>query len=136
MVRHHAPREQRRLCFDALESRTLLAGNCAAAVSGTGDLVINCDNASNYVTVEGYGETVEVEGHEGTTINGLESVELEGFARDLRLNGRGGNDYLYGGEHNDTLIGGLGSDLVNGGPGDDRCLGGRGTDLFVACENH
>jgi hypothetical protein len=87
--------DTRRLSFDALEERTLLSGNCTADVTRAGDLVINCDNEDNSVTVEGYGDYIEVEGHDETTINGQESVEFPGFSRDLKINTRGGVDYVY-----------------------------------------
>lgn len=85
----------RRLSFDALEERTLLSGNCTASVTKAGDLVINCGNEDNSVTVEGYGDYIEVEGHDETLINGQESVEFPGFSRDLKINTRGGVDYVY-----------------------------------------
>jgi hypothetical protein len=87
--------DTRRLSFDALEERTLLSGNCTASVTKAGDLVINCDNEDNSLTVEGYGDYIEIEGHDETTINGQESVEIPGFSRDLRINARGGVDYIY-----------------------------------------
>jgi Ca2+-binding RTX toxin-like protein len=36
------------------------------------------------------------------------------------LNGRGGNDFLWGGDGNDVLLGGAGGDALNGGVGVDR----------------
>jgi hypothetical protein len=87
--------DTRKLSFDALEERTLLSGNCTAAVTRAGDLAINCDNEANSLTVEGYGDYIEIEGHDETTINGQESVEFPGFSRDLKINTRGGIDYVY-----------------------------------------
>jgi Ca2+-binding RTX toxin-like protein len=44
------------------------------------------------------------------------------------LDGRGGNDTLYGLGGNDRLLGGAGSDRLVGGPGRDTLLGGIGND--------
>ena len=46
------------------------------------------------------------------------------------LNGRGGNDTLFGLAGNDRLLGGLGNDRLVGGPGLDTLLGGAGNDRF------
>lgn len=50
--------------------------------------------------------------------------------RDL-LDGRGGDDSLYGGADNDTVLGGAGADLVDGGTHDDQLLGGGGADTVL-----
>ena len=53
-----------------------------------------------------------------------------GQGNDL-LDGRGGNDLLYGGAGGDTLIGGLGNDLLDGGEGNDILYGGDGADTLL-----
>jgi hypothetical protein len=82
-------------------------------------LVIKCDNEDNYVTVEGYGDVVEVEGHEETTINGQGVVELSGFRRDLKVSTRGGADYVALYEidvpRNLNVNGGANVDFLGGG---------------------
>jgi len=47
------------------------------------------------------------------------------------LEGRGGNDQLYGGMGNDTLDGGAGNDFMLGGGGDDVYLAGSGVDSII-----
>ncbi len=93
MVRHGTRKETRKLTFDALEERTLLSGNCMATISRGGDLLVNCDNDDNVISVEQYGDKVEVEGHEGTTVNGQQLVELQGISRDVRISTRDGSDF-------------------------------------------
>ena len=67
---------------------------------------------------------------------------LAGDRRDNRIDGRAGNDTLYGGPGggddvlaggpgNDRLYGGQGADRLTGGQGDDRLAGGPGPDVFV-----
>jgi cyclophilin family peptidyl-prolyl cis-trans isomerase len=55
--------------LEALEARTLLAGNVAAVVSG-GNLLLTGDSAANTVQVTVRDGDVIVEGLDGTTING------------------------------------------------------------------
>jgi Ca2+-binding RTX toxin-like protein len=47
------------------------------------------------------------------------------------LDGKAGNDSLFGFAGNDTLIGGLGNDSLIGGAGIDTLTGGAGNDYFV-----
>jgi Ca2+-binding RTX toxin-like protein len=56
------------------------------------------------------------------------------------MDGKGGDDVLFGNNGNDTLLGGLGNDQLDGGNGrdsldgganDDILTGGRGGDTFV-----
>ena len=49
---------------------------------------------------------------------------------DDTLLGGAGNDALYGGKGNDTLDGGAGDDVLYGGAGDDTLTGGEGSDLL------
>jgi Ca2+-binding RTX toxin-like protein len=53
--------------------------------------------------------------------------DLNTDAADI-LDGRAGNDRIYGGGGNDTLYGGSGSDILRGGSGADLLLGGSGFD--------
>jgi Ca2+-binding RTX toxin-like protein len=46
------------------------------------------------------------------------------------IDGKEGNDGIYGGTGKDTLFGEDGDDLLNGGAGDDRLSGGDGNDLL------
>ena len=67
---------------------------------------------------------------------------LAGDRRDNIIDGRAGDDTLYGGPGgggdtlaggpgNDRLYGGQGADTLTGGQGDDRLAGGQGADVFV-----
>lgn len=47
-----------------------------------------------------------------------------------RIDGRDGNDTLFGGGGDDTLLGGKGADRLDGGAGNDRLLGGGGNDTL------
>jgi len=48
----------------------------------------------------------------------------------VRLNGKGGDDILFGGTDNDRLNGGDGNDILVGGEGKDTLIGGLGRDSF------
>ncbi len=52
------------------------------------------------------------------------------------LDGRGGNDQLFGGMGNDTLDGGPGNDFMLGGSGDDVYLPGSGLDSILDFEGN
>lgn len=47
-----------------------------------------------------------------------------------RLDGRGGNDYLWADAGNDLLLGGPGDDDMNGNEGNDKLVGGFGADYM------
>lgn len=55
---------------------------------------------------------------------------LIGGAGNDYIDGRGGDDSLYGGDGNDTVLGGSGNDLISGDAGDDSLLGGDGADTI------
>lgn len=54
-----------------------------------------------------------------------------GTARTESLVGRGGNDFLFGGDNEDCIDGGAGDDSVYGGAGADLLGGGPGRDTIV-----
>jgi Ca2+-binding RTX toxin-like protein len=73
-------------------------------------------------------------------IGGDVSGIIAGTRRSDQMDGRGGDDYLFGGKGNDTLLGsegddrldgGAGRDTLDGGGGDDALTGGAGRDTFV-----
>ncbi|PUE30396.1 hypothetical protein B9Z39_02470 [Limnohabitans sp. JirII-29] len=47
-----------------------------------------------------------------------------------RMNGLGGNDYLYGGNQDDVMNGGEGNDSLDAGNGNDTLTGGTGADTL------
>lgn len=49
----------------------------------------------------------------------------------VRVDGRGGNDLIRGGDRGDTLSGGAGNDTINGAFGGDVMSGGDGTDTVT-----
>jgi Ca2+-binding RTX toxin-like protein len=49
----------------------------------------------------------------------------------VRIDGRGGDDILRGGDRADTLLGGAGNDTLNGAFGGDVLSGGDGTDTVT-----
>ena len=63
----------------------------------------------------------------GATPEALKANPLEAST----LEGRGGNDVLYGSEFADTLRGGIGDDIIYGAGGADVVVGGTGNDQFV-----
>ena len=76
---------------------------------------------------------------EGDTLTGIEHLVgsdhndiLAGDGEDNRLEGRGGNDDLFGGPAggDDEMLGGKGDDRVYGGKGNDTLTGGDGNDLL------
>jgi hypothetical protein len=56
---------------------------------------------------------------------------MDGKAGDDRLYGQGGNDVMHGGDGIDALFGGTGSDVLNGDTGSDYLDGGAGRDWVV-----
>ncbi|HEX8214623.1 MAG TPA: calcium-binding protein [Allosphingosinicella sp.] len=48
-----------------------------------------------------------------------------------RIEGRAGNDVLYGLDGNDFLLGEAGDDILNGGAGDDTLAGGIGSNILT-----
>lgn len=76
----------------AAPREALSAGACTALVSG-GILVIECDDEDNVLAIaESSPGVFEVEGDDGTLINGAESAELSGAITGIHLNLRGGED--------------------------------------------
>ncbi len=49
----------------------------------------------------------------------------------MQIDGRGGDDTIFGGSGSDSLAGGTGNDTLSGGAGDDTLSGGDGADILV-----
>jgi Ca2+-binding RTX toxin-like protein len=47
-----------------------------------------------------------------------------------RIDGQGGNDWLYGGSGDDTILGGTGNDYLDAGTGNDALQSGEGNDTL------
>jgi hypothetical protein len=62
--------------------------------------------------------------------DGSETVRLGAFPGRGRVESRGGNDILLGGDGADMLIGGIGNDTIEGGAGADSLDGGDGDDVI------
>jgi hypothetical protein len=92
----HRESTERRLGFETLETRQMLAGNVTAEVVGD-DLVINGDKFSNQIHIIDNGDGVDVVGSNNTRINGV----LNGYAAfnqitgDLKIRMGGGNDRVF-----------------------------------------
>ena len=62
--------------------------------------------------------------------NYADTINAGADASGLMLDGRGGNDSLFGGSGDDSILGGLGDDTIYSGLGNDTVLGGDGNDLI------
>lgn len=84
----------RRLGFEMLERREVMAGNVTAALTG-GSAILRGDGAANEITITQTGpHTLTIAGV-GTKINGKTGpVTLTGYTKDLTLNMNGGNDVV------------------------------------------
>ena len=74
---------------------------------------------------------------EDDTINGKKGNDkVFGLAGDDTLKGAAGNDKLYGGDGDDILVGGKGKDKLDGGAGDDSLRGSADKDVFVFADGY
>ncbi|MEM8679652.1 MAG: hypothetical protein AAGF97_09905 [Planctomycetota bacterium] len=82
------------LNIERLEQRRLMAGDVSVDVTGGGDLVLNGDNASNELAIisTGIPGRFEIQGQNGTTIEGQQSVTVNGVFDDIRINLRDGDN--------------------------------------------
>lgn len=130
---------------------TLLRIEQAYLTGGPGDNLINPENFSFRVVVNGRGGNDTLHGGAGHDLlfggagsdlvdggNGNDVVSGQGGQFDTGIGGAGddkvlggsGVDNLFGSEENDRLIGGLGNDVLDGGPGNDQ-LWARGDFDFI-----
>jgi len=65
---------------------------------------------------------------DGTTLTGIESVQIVSGSGKDKLIANAGDDYLYGNAGNDLLNGGKGNDQLDGGINADTLIGGAGND--------
>jgi hypothetical protein len=100
-------RSNRKLTFQTLESRQLMAGNVAVAVIN-GDLVVKGDAKANDVAIfqtMQQGKVVRgsyyISGLNGTTINGTSGSYFTGVNHDFKINMGQGDDHLAIGNMNE-----------------------------------
>jgi Ca2+-binding RTX toxin-like protein len=75
-------------------------------------------------------ELVDIDDVGGVTGNSLNNlIQVNGDA--MTIDGKAGNDTIFGGPQSDSLIGGDGNDSLIGGPGDDTLRGGAGNDTLI-----
>jgi Ca2+-binding RTX toxin-like protein len=77
------------------------------------------------------GEGDSIEADVENAFGGAGNDVLVGSSRRNFLDGRGGDDEIYGGASNDYLIGGAGNDSIFGDDGNDTLTGGDGNDTLT-----
>ena len=112
-------RKRRRVCYEPLEPRHMMAGDVAVQNASSGILQVTGDNAGNQIVVSRQASSVIVQGLNGTTVNGQARVVFSNLGNALNgldVNLNGGDDSLF---LDDLLIrqsavirGGLGSDAI------------------------
>ncbi len=116
----------RRLSFEALESRRLLSANVMARVRD-GSLYVTGDNNNDTVAISGAGRgAYTIAGQNGTTINGHGTVTIAGVMNNVFISFLGGNDSLT--LTNASFPGNVSIAMGNGA---DDVLIGQGSGYFV-----
>jgi hypothetical protein len=93
-----------------------------------GDDVLNGDALANVICGLLGNDTINGRGGNDTLFG--DACGLKAKAAFGALAAAGGNDKLSGDDGNDTLFGGPGNDLLKGGKGNDKLFGGRGNDTL------
>jgi hypothetical protein len=84
----------RKLAFEQVENREMMAGNVQAAIYG-GELVIVGDNQSNQIEVTEIGNNVvQIKATDGTTVNGTNVAYFFNPSDNINVYMNGGNDRL------------------------------------------
>ncbi len=116
-----------------LHDGTARGGEAEGDIFAGTDVVEYTDSDGNIQMVE----VPDIENLLGSTLDDI----LAGDLRDNRIDGKAGDDILYGGPGggddsliggtgDDRLYGGIGNDTLEGGPGDDRLWGGPDDDML------
>jgi Ca2+-binding RTX toxin-like protein len=141
-------RQRRRLFFEGLEPRQLLAADLLGGVltvvgtnrndriyvtlSEPGTLLVSVNSQRSQFNLADVSQLRISGGRGNDTIGVAEDVPLaawiSGGAGDDRLKGSGGNDEIHGDAGNDRIDGGGGDDAIFGEAGNDRVDGGAGND--------
>jgi Ca2+-binding RTX toxin-like protein len=79
--------------------------------------------------LQGFAESLSAEERAALGQQGL-NVQIAS-SEGQRLDGQGGDDWLFGAAGNDSLYGGNGNDILFGGQGDDHLEGGKGNDTYL-----
>ena len=157
-LRRRPGRSRRRLSFEGLEPRQVLAGGLTATLAN-GVLAITGTEQADTIVVRQIDNRLSIDGLSGSyAVNQVNRIAVNALGGDDVVNldsgalsgqqpitipasvyGGWGNDKLYGGDGpdslfgdygNDTLHGNRGSDSLYGGPGDDVLYGGDGNDTL------
>lgn len=84
--------QTRKLAFEQVEDREMMAGNVAAAMYGN-ELVIQGDNNSNQIEVTEIGNNVvQIKATDGTTVNGATTAYFYNPSDNINVYMNGGND--------------------------------------------
>lgn len=84
----------RALRMESLEGRALMAGDVSASIQ-LGSLKIEGDQLANDIAVADLGGgKVEIVGQNGTKVNGVDSVVLDRFTANVKMELRGGDDVV------------------------------------------
>jgi len=118
-------------CVDAVTDETDATNNCSTAVS------VEVKDSSGGFQLgpkpTNLGPTSDYQPNEDGWHIGTDDVDVllipDGI--DAKVDVRGGNDRVFGGDGDDHFIGGDDDDLLSGGPGDDYLVGGDGDDELL-----
>jgi Ca2+-binding RTX toxin-like protein len=124
----------------SLSVEVLSTGAIINADSVSTGVTVSASVQSNYssrITGSNYDDTLTVIGGRGNIIEGRDGNDtLYGSdSRDL-LQGDSGNDTLYGGDGDDQLYGSDGDDTLYGEAGNDMLVGGLGKDKLYVSAGH
>ncbi len=148
-------KNSRSMRLESLEGRSLMAGDVFATVK-LGSLKIAGDSGANEIAVVDLGGgKVEITGQNGTKVNGVANVTLEGFVSNMTVDLKSGDDVfswqgieshvpsrlnIETGSGNDSvfvdqLFAGIGE--IESGPGNDvvEVLNAKATILEIETEN-
>ena len=129
--------EQRQLLTvsPSLSGGTLTIGGISddgsrVVISGADDLVLNGERHTNILVSDI--QTIVVDGGSGNDVIDLRGIDASSFTNlsETLINGRGGNDMIFGSFAEDEIRGGVGRDFVNGFGGNDSIFGGDGEDFL------